>query len=83
MRGVWEERGAKDANDLARELRYRVFDRPLFEAARDESFKAVEQAMHRLVRSEGLSTREADMELVVDWPHPMLAILSKSPSWRP
>jgi len=64
------------ASDMARELRYRMFDRPLLEGARNESFGLVKEVLSRLAIAPGRPSAAADLELMVDCPHPLFGLLA-------
>jgi len=63
-------------SDLAREVRYRHFDQPLFEQARKQVYDQVEQQLARMAANpEGADRHERVRELV-DCPQPLVGLLS-------
>ena len=59
-------------NDLARELRYRLFDRKEFEQTRSAMYQDVDTRFHRMAAG-GPST---DLDLLVACPQPLMGFLS-------
>jgi acetyl/propionyl-CoA carboxylase alpha subunit/acetyl-CoA carboxylase carboxyltransferase component len=60
--------------DLAREVRYRRFEQPLFERARADAYAQVEADLARLPAAEG-ATREEIVERLVECTHPLATLL--------
>jgi acetyl/propionyl-CoA carboxylase alpha subunit/acetyl-CoA carboxylase carboxyltransferase component len=60
--------------DLARELRYRLHDRPLFEQARSTVYAEAEARLEALAQG-AASGREDDVRWLVDCPQPLVGLL--------
>ncbi|TMM02053.1 MAG: fused acetyl/propionyl-CoA carboxylase subunit alpha/methylmalonyl-CoA decarboxylase subunit alpha [Actinobacteria bacterium] len=63
--------------DLARELRWRLFDQPLIEAAREEAYAAMERHLAALAGEPGRADRDAHMRSLVDCPQPLTPLLTR------
>ncbi|HQP37201.1 MAG TPA: carboxyl transferase domain-containing protein, partial [Polyangiaceae bacterium] len=63
-------------SDLARELRYQLFDRPLLLGARRDSYAKVREAIGRLSTTPDGADGSTDHGLILDCPHPLLGLLS-------
>ncbi|MES1243313.1 MAG: carboxyl transferase domain-containing protein [Acidobacteriota bacterium] len=63
-------------HDLAREVRYRLFDRPFLLAARERLLAAAEQDLAALAAPLAPEERAAHIRAVVECPQPLHAILS-------
>ncbi|HYL46427.1 MAG TPA: carboxyl transferase domain-containing protein [Candidatus Limnocylindrales bacterium] len=64
------------ASDLARELRYRYFDQPLFERARKQVYDQVEQHLAYLTANPDAPDRRERMRALVECPQPLVRVLS-------
>ena len=62
--------------DLAHEVRYNYFDKPLLEASRDAAYGQAEDNLAVLTHQPSLSDREKHMEAVVQCPQPLITVLS-------
>jgi acetyl/propionyl-CoA carboxylase alpha subunit/acetyl-CoA carboxylase carboxyltransferase component len=60
--------------DLAREVRYRLFDQPALEKARAETYAQAESDLARLATAQG-EEREALIERLVEVPQPLATLL--------
>ena len=60
--------------DVARDLRYRVFDQPAFEASRREVYAEMEGVFSRLVADPASPSREADVRRLVECPQPLQSL---------
>ena len=60
--------------DVARDLRYRVFDQPAFEVSRREVYAEMERLLARLVAEPGSPSREAWLRQLVDCPQPLQSL---------
>jgi len=60
--------------DVARDLRYRVFDQPAFEAARRKLYADMDGVLARLVAGPGAAEREEGIRALVDCPHPLQSL---------
>lgn len=68
-------------NDLARQLRYVLYDRPFFEQARAEIYASAEQSLARLLEEAPAAdpkARREQLEELVDCPQPMISFLSRA-----
>jgi acetyl/propionyl-CoA carboxylase alpha subunit/acetyl-CoA carboxylase carboxyltransferase component len=61
--------------DLARQLRHRTFDEPVFEAARRRVYERAEADLEHLARNPGAADREARIHALVECPQPMARLL--------
>jgi acetyl-CoA carboxylase carboxyltransferase component/biotin carboxyl carrier protein len=68
--------GHPELGDLARELRYRMFDRPLFEQARAEVYAEAEARLAAVAGELPPATRDAHMHWLVECPQPLVGLLS-------
>jgi acetyl/propionyl-CoA carboxylase alpha subunit/acetyl-CoA carboxylase carboxyltransferase component len=68
--------GHPELGDLARELRYRMFDRPLFEQARAEVYAEAEARLAALAGQLAPATQDAHMHWLVECPQPLVGLLS-------
>jgi acetyl/propionyl-CoA carboxylase alpha subunit/acetyl-CoA carboxylase carboxyltransferase component len=64
------------ASDLARELRYRHFDQPLFERARKQVYDQVEQHLAYITANPDAPDRRERMRALVECPQPLVRVLS-------
>jgi acetyl/propionyl-CoA carboxylase alpha subunit/acetyl-CoA carboxylase carboxyltransferase component len=62
--------------DLAREVRYRCFERPLLERAREKAYAEVEQHLSRLQADPPPAERSRRIERLVQCPQPLAGLLS-------
>jgi len=62
--------------DLAREVRYRYFDQPLFERARQEVFEQVEEHLAYLAAHPGAVDRHERVRALVECPQPLFSLIS-------
>jgi acetyl/propionyl-CoA carboxylase alpha subunit/acetyl-CoA carboxylase carboxyltransferase component len=69
------------ANDLARQARYRFFDRPLFEAAQQRGAQELAVTMKKLVEAPD-GDEQALMQALVESPYPLQGLLSTSVEQR-
>ncbi|HEY3571646.1 MAG TPA: carboxyl transferase domain-containing protein [Thermoanaerobaculia bacterium] len=77
-RVIAETQGREPAvHDLAREVRYRVFDRPLLLAARERIYAAAASDLARLAASPGPEERRALIHSLVECPQPLQPVLSR------
>jgi acetyl/propionyl-CoA carboxylase alpha subunit/acetyl-CoA carboxylase carboxyltransferase component len=60
--------------DLAREVRYRTFDQPLFETARKEVYRQASEHLSALATSTDPADREARVHWLVGCPQPLAGI---------
>ncbi|MGF1510303.1 MAG: carboxyl transferase domain-containing protein [Myxococcota bacterium] len=68
-------------HDLARELRYRLYDRPFFEQAQAELFAQMESQLATLVKtplSDDHPARTQQLSPLVECPQPVVALLAPS-----
>jgi acetyl/propionyl-CoA carboxylase alpha subunit/acetyl-CoA carboxylase carboxyltransferase component len=63
-------------NDLAREVRYRSFDRPLFERARKQIYKQVEHHLAYMTANPDASDRQERIRALVECPQPLASLFS-------
>jgi len=69
--------GASPAvSDLAREVRYRCFDEPLFERARKQIYEQVEAQLAYLAANPDASDRHERVRAMVECPQPLVSLLS-------
>ena len=62
--------------DLARELRYRCFDKPLFEQARQEVYDRVEKQLTEMAANSEVSIQHEQLRALVECPQPLVGLLS-------
>jgi acetyl/propionyl-CoA carboxylase alpha subunit/acetyl-CoA carboxylase carboxyltransferase component len=62
-------------NDLARDVRFRLVERPLLEHVRSEGFAAAERDLAALARGQEAGTRAARVEALVQCPQPLAGLL--------
>ncbi len=62
--------------DLAREVRYRYFDQPLFERARKQVYAQVEEHLAYVAASPDAPDRNERMRALVECPQPLVRLLS-------
>ena len=62
-------------NDLAREVRFRLVERPLLERVRGEAFAAAERDLAALATGPGGDARAAHVESLVQCPQPLAGLL--------
>ena len=60
--------------DVARDLRYRVFDQPAFEQARREVYAEMDGVLARLAASPDAPDREVSVRTLVDCPQPLQSL---------
>jgi acetyl-CoA carboxylase carboxyltransferase component len=76
-RMVFVTRGLFPAvSDLAREVRYRYFDKPLFEGARKQAYEQVEEHLAALAAHPDAPDRQHRIRALVDCPQPLASLLS-------
>jgi acetyl/propionyl-CoA carboxylase alpha subunit/acetyl-CoA carboxylase carboxyltransferase component len=63
-------------SDLAREVRYRYFDQPLFEQARKQVYEQVENQLAYLAANPDAADRHERARALVECPQPLVALLS-------
>ncbi|HEY7099160.1 MAG TPA: carboxyl transferase domain-containing protein [Terriglobales bacterium] len=63
-------------SDLAREVRYQQFDKPVFEKAREEVYSQMEKHLSDLDANRDAPDREERMRAMVECPQPMLGFCS-------
>ena len=63
-------------SDLARELRYRYFDQPLFERARKQVYEQLEEHLAYMAANPGAPDRHERMRALVECPQPLVRVLS-------
>ncbi len=63
--------------DLAREARYRCFDRPLLLAARERVYAAADSDLARLAAGPGADERNERIRALVECPQPLHGVLSQ------
>ncbi len=77
-RVIAETQGREPAvHDLAREVRYRAFDRPLLLAARERIYDDAASSLARLAASPGPEERRAIIHSLIECPQPLQAVLSR------
>ncbi|HXY11763.1 MAG TPA: carboxyl transferase domain-containing protein [Terriglobales bacterium] len=64
-------------SDLARELRYRYFDQPLFERARKEVYDKVEEQLAHMAANPEAPDRHERVRALVECPQPLVRLLSR------
>ena len=62
--------------DLAREVRYRYYDEPVIEAAREEPYAAMEEHLRALAEDPERPDRDARVQALVDCPQPLAPLLT-------
>ena len=62
--------------DLAREVRYRYFDQPLFEQARKQVYDKVEEQLNRMAADPDSDDRHERVRELVECPQPLVSLLS-------
>ena len=62
--------------DLAREVRYRYYDEPVIEAAREEPYAAMEEHLRALAEDPERPDRDARVQVLVDCPQPLAPLLT-------
>ena len=63
-------------SDLAREVRYRYFDQPLFEQARKQVYEKVEEQLAYIAANADASDRHERVRELVECPQPLVGLLS-------
>jgi acetyl/propionyl-CoA carboxylase alpha subunit/acetyl-CoA carboxylase carboxyltransferase component len=63
-------------SDLAREVRYRYFDRPFFEAVQDRVYGEAEEHLDALARAPHGPDRAVRIAALVECPEPLVALLT-------
>jgi len=63
-------------SDLARELRYRLFDQPLFEKARKEVYTRAEEQLAHLAADPEAHDRNETIRALVECPQPLVTLFS-------
>ncbi len=63
-------------SDLAREVRYEFFDKPLFDATRRDAYRDAEQHIEYLFENPDADDREQHIEALVHCPQPLMTLLS-------
>jgi acetyl/propionyl-CoA carboxylase alpha subunit/acetyl-CoA carboxylase carboxyltransferase component len=63
-------------NDLAREVRYRYFDQPLFEGARKQVYDQVENHLAYMAANPDAADRHERLHELVECPQPLVSLLS-------
>jgi acetyl-CoA carboxylase carboxyltransferase component len=77
-RMISETQGTEPAvHDLAREVRYRLFDRPVLLAARERAYAAADADLARLAQDPGPEERAERVRALVDCTQPLHRILSQ------
>ncbi len=75
---ITDTQGSEPAvHDLAREVRYRIFDRPLLLAARERIYAAAEADLAALAGGPGPEKRTALIRALVESPQPLHPVLSQ------
>ncbi len=64
-------------SDLAREVRYRCFDQPLFDRARNRIYSQVEEHLDYLATHPEAADRRERMHELVECPQPLVGVLSR------
>ncbi len=62
--------------DLARELRYRCFDQPLFERARQQVYGQMENHLACMAANPGAADRHERLRALVECPQPLVSLFS-------
>ncbi len=65
-------------SDLAREVRYRYFDQPLFEKARKHVYEQVERDLAELTTNPDSPDRQQEIRALVDCPQPLEALFASN-----
>jgi acetyl/propionyl-CoA carboxylase alpha subunit/acetyl-CoA carboxylase carboxyltransferase component len=77
-RAIVETQGRHPSlNDLAREVRYRCFERPLLEEARLRVYAEAERRLHRLAEAPPAAERRRHVEALVHCPQPLASLVSE------
>jgi acetyl-CoA carboxylase carboxyltransferase component/pyruvate/2-oxoglutarate dehydrogenase complex dihydrolipoamide acyltransferase (E2) component len=63
-------------NDLAREVRYRYFDQPLFERARKQIYEQVEAHLAYMAANPDAADRQERVHAMVECPQPLASLFS-------
>ncbi len=63
-------------SDLAREVRYRYFDQPLFEQARKKVYEQVEVHLDYMAANPNAADRDARLRALVECPQPLVSLVS-------
>ncbi len=63
-------------SDLAREVRYRYFDQPLFKQARKQVYAQVEEQLASMAANPDAADRHARVRALVECPQPLVALLA-------
>jgi acetyl/propionyl-CoA carboxylase alpha subunit/acetyl-CoA carboxylase carboxyltransferase component len=63
--------------DLAREVRYRHFDQPLFEQARKRVYEEVDRELEKIEVNQDAPDRHDRMRALIECPQPLVRVLSK------
>jgi acetyl/propionyl-CoA carboxylase alpha subunit/acetyl-CoA carboxylase carboxyltransferase component len=63
--------------DLAREVRYRYFDQPLFECARQQVYNQMEQHLSYLAANPDAADRHERIRALVECPQPLFSLISR------
>ncbi len=63
-------------SDLARDVRFRFFEQPLYEQARKLAYSDMERHLDFLVRNPGTADRDHRVQALVECPYPMKNILA-------
>ena len=63
-------------SDLAREVRYRYFDQPLFEQARKQVYEQVEEQLAYMAANPDAADRHERVRALLECPQPLVALLS-------
>jgi acetyl/propionyl-CoA carboxylase alpha subunit/acetyl-CoA carboxylase carboxyltransferase component len=63
-------------NDLAREVRYRCFDQPLFEQARRQVYEQIEDHLAYLAANPDAADRQERIRALVECPQPLACVFS-------
>ena len=63
-------------SDLAREVRYRYFDQPLFEQARKQVYEQMEDHLAYMAANPDAADRHERVRALVECPQPLVSLLS-------
>jgi acetyl/propionyl-CoA carboxylase alpha subunit/acetyl-CoA carboxylase carboxyltransferase component len=63
-------------SDLAREVRYRYFDQPLFEQTRKQVYEKVEKQLAEMAANPNAANRQEQVRALVECPQPLVGLLS-------
>ena len=63
-------------SDLAREIRYRYFDQPLFKQARKQVYEQVEEQLAYMAANPDAADRHERIRVLLECPQPIVALLS-------